>query len=66
MAAVACLIAHELAGSAVGAVHIVVGDGGALIRRFNYFTGLANVGGDGDGCTSHCGYRKPCANRRQE
>ena len=34
-----------------------------------YLTGLASYGsrlGDGGGCADHCGYRKPCANRRQE
>jgi len=44
-------------------VRIVVGDG-ALTVDF-YLTGLANLG-DGGGCADHCGYCKPCANRRQE
>jgi hypothetical protein len=44
-------------------VRIGVGDG-ALTVDF-YLTGLANLG-DGGGCADHCGYRKPCTNRRQE
>jgi hypothetical protein len=34
-----------------------------------YLTGCASCVsrlGDGGGCADHCGYRKPCANRRQE
>jgi len=34
-----------------------------------YLTVLAIYGsrlGDGGGCSDQCGYRKPCANRRQE
>ena len=34
-----------------------------------YLTGLRKLVsrlGDGGGCADHCGYRKPCANRRQE
>jgi len=44
-------------------VRIGVGDGALTVDY--YLTGLANLG-DGGGCTDHCGYRKPCANCRQE
>ena len=44
-------------------VRIDVGDGALTVDY--YLTGLANLG-DGGGCADHCGYRKPCGNRRQE
>ena len=44
-------------------VRIDVGDGALTVDY--YLTGLANLG-DGGGCADHCGYRKPCANRRRE
>ena len=48
-------------------VHIVTGDVALTVDY--YLTGLASYVsrlGDGGGCANHCGYRKPCANRRQE
>src|SRR5689334_21951528 len=42
---------------------VVVGDVALIVD--DYLTGLAILG-DGGGCADHCGYRKPCANRRQE
>ena len=43
-----------------GVVHIVVAE-----TLDYYLTGHAFLG-DGGGCADHCGYRRPCSNRRQE
>jgi hypothetical protein len=57
----------NLAGSARwkhrGVVYIL--EFGAVTVDF-YLKGIAANLGDGDGWADHCGYRKPCANRRQE
>ena len=48
-------------------VHIVIGDVALTVDY--YLTGRASCVsrlGDGGGCADHCGYRKPCANGRQE
>ena len=55
------------AGRRRDVVRIVVGDVALTVDY--YLTGLASDVsrlGDGGGCPDHCGYRKPCANRRQE